>query len=377
MCGERNISKDLSDKLADLRLNDAWRGNSEMTWRRNNAMSCLDRIFTRLRNYKQTGITTNWALCDSDHVLVHAMYISGAKELKGPKLCRLDPSVVLDNNNLAILRNYLIEQLASLNENADPHLKLEFAKMTIRTKALELGKKMQNAEMMNLQISNDDIKLHERLLAESNSTEEETEILLHLEHQVIEKNKILDNQGKNLAWKAKTKWYNEGEKSNKYFLNLLRANSKKIEMDKINMNGKMITDPTVVNKVVNDFYSNLYNKNVCEIAGNDSFLEEMFKVQDNEDNYVSMPITLAELWAALKPLKDTAPGPDGISHIYLKKLWDIIGPLILEAWHYSLEIKKKQSRMKDHILGLFLNQIKIYRYSTIGDQLLYLTVITS
>ncbi len=46
---------------------------------------------------------------------------------------------------------------------------------------------------------------------------------------------------------------------------------------------------------------------------------------------MNMPITLAELWLALKPLKDTAPGPDGITHIYLKKLWDILGPLIVEA----------------------------------------------
>jgi hypothetical protein len=57
----------------------------------------------------------------------------------------------------------------------------------------------------------------------------------------------------------------------------------------------------------------------------------MFKLEENEANIMNMPITLAELWLALKPLKDTAPGPDGITHIYLKKLWDILGPLIVEA----------------------------------------------
>jgi hypothetical protein len=51
-------------------------------------------------------------------------------------------------------------------------------------------------------------------------------------------------------------------------------------------------------------------------------------------------LPLDELWAALKPLKDTAPGPDGISHLYLKKLWPILGPIILNAWNYSLQINK-------------------------------------
>jgi hypothetical protein len=91
---------------------------------------------------------------------------------------------------------------------------------------------MQNAEMVSLQIIDDDIKLHGRLLAESSSTEEDTDIISHLEQLNNEKNRILDTQGKNLGWKARTKWYNKGEKSNKYFLNLLKSNGNKVKMEK-------------------------------------------------------------------------------------------------------------------------------------------------
>jgi hypothetical protein len=38
----------------------------------------------------------------------------------------------------------------------------------------------------------------------------------------------------------------------------------------------------------------------------------------------------------LRSLKATTPGPDGMSNVYLKKLWDIIGPLLLDAWKYSI-----------------------------------------
>jgi hypothetical protein len=62
----------------------------------------------------------------------------------------------------------------------------------------------------------------------------------------------------------------------------------------------------------------------------------MFALQGQEANIITVPLTLNELWVTLKPLKDTAPGPDGISHIYLKKLWDIMVPIILDAWNFSM-----------------------------------------
>ena len=124
-----------------LGLQDAWRGQSEMTWKRNNVMSCLDRIFTRLINYKQISITTDWTLCESDHALVHATYVSKDNRIKGTKVCKLKLNVVRDSENLVQLRTYLSEQLGTLDNDADPHLRLKFAKMTILTKALELAKK--------------------------------------------------------------------------------------------------------------------------------------------------------------------------------------------------------------------------------------------
>ena len=43
----------------------------------------------------------------------------------------------------------------------------------------------------------------------------------HIEDLRIEKPKLIDKQGERLANRLKTKWYNEGERSNKYFLRLL------------------------------------------------------------------------------------------------------------------------------------------------------------
>jgi len=51
---------------------------------------------------------------------------------------------------------------------------------------------------------------------------------------------------------------------------------------------------------------------------------------------IHAPITLAELWDTLKQTRATTLGPDDMSNTYLKKLWDILGPIILDAGNLVL-----------------------------------------
>ncbi len=195
-----------------------------------------------------------------------------------------------------------------------------------------------------------------------------------LETRINERNRILEQQGKSLAWRSKTKWYNEGEKSNKYFLNLLKSGSSKNEMSKIKVGNEVITEPDRINFEVNKFYQELYNTNEINIETNtNDLLSQMFTLNQDLADTINRPITLIELWTALKPLKDTAPGPDGISHIYLKKLWDVMGPIILNAWNYSIAINKMPpSHYKSYLklipkIGKDLTLLKNWRPITLSN----------
>jgi len=48
---------------------------------------------------------------------------------------------------------------------------------------------------------------------------------------------ILQRLGESLSMKAKTRWYNEGKRSNNCFLHLLKRNNESSEMSKLNING--------------------------------------------------------------------------------------------------------------------------------------------
>jgi hypothetical protein len=69
------------------------------------------------------------------------------------------------------------------------------------------------------------------------------------------KDKTLQRQGESLSMKAKTRWYNEGERSNKYFLNLLKRNHESSRMSKLNINGIVTTNEAEIIKGVTEFYT--------------------------------------------------------------------------------------------------------------------------
>jgi hypothetical protein len=98
-------------------------------------------------------------------------------------------------------------------------------------------------------------------------------------------------------------------------------------MNSLIIDGAETNDPHTIKGYVTEFYDNLYNHN-RDTTVNDVFAN-MFTVNEGVNQTINSDITVNELWNILRSLKATTPGPDGMSNTYLKKLWDIIGPLIV------------------------------------------------
>jgi hypothetical protein len=248
---------------------------------------------------------------------------------------KLDNAVVQDKETLSELITYVNEQMLTA-AGMNPHVKLEFAKMTIRTKALDIMSRCKRKENERLKEINDCIKENMRLLTVYWDVQSHMVLANELEDLDAEKAQILTKQGETLAHRAKTRWYNEGERSNKYFLNLLKRNREGSEMSALNVEEREITEPEQVRDDVTQFYQKLYNKDESALECDDRFLDAMFQVDGVTNEAVGAPGTLEELWLTLKPTKATTPGPDGLSNTYLKKLWTIMGPLIVDAWNFSI-----------------------------------------
>jgi hypothetical protein len=104
-------------------------------------------------------------------------------------------------------------------------------------------------------------------------------------------------------------------------------------------------------KGVTEFYTELYN-NGNHIDIDNDFLNEMFTVQQHLQDNIHAPITLDEMWNTIKSIRATSPGPDGISNIYIKKLWNTLGPIILDAWNYRITTNNLPPSHKTSLLRL-------------------------
>jgi hypothetical protein len=357
---ERHTAGLILDNIEELNLNDTWCNLEGFTWRRGQVMSKLDRILYRLDNYILKNHVTNWTITTSDHAAVIATFEHCEHSRSRHDHIKLDNDIIKNPLHLNEIREYVINQLADAS-NMNPHMKLEFAKMSIRTITLAIMKRERKRESSELEDINCDIATNTTLLTRQLDAADLRTITIELEELNNRKAQILQSQGSKLAHFAKSRWYNEGEKSNKYFLNLLKRHSQNNEMSRLMVNGSLETDPELVRAEVNNFYEKLYN-NTETVGPSEQLLRNMFSVTQEENEHVSKPITLDELWLNLRNTKATTPGPDGMSNTYLKKLWHIIGPLILNAWNYSIETGELPPSHKNSILRLIPKQGKDHTY---------------
>ena len=61
----------------------------------------------------------------------------------------------------------------------------------------------------------------------------------NLEESKAKLDNLLDETGRYLCGRAKSMWYQNGEKNTKYFLNLERSRSKSTEMQGLKINGNI------------------------------------------------------------------------------------------------------------------------------------------
>lgn len=121
-------------------------------------------------------------------------------------------------------------------------------------------------------------------------------------------------------------------RSCEHFADITTVNSKE---------GVLISEPKQVNATFRSFYAELYSsgisydKRTCEKFLNNIRLPKLTAV---ESEALNSPISVRELEEAVRNMrKGKSPGFDGIPPEVYLTFWDILGPLLLDMFHYSLE----------------------------------------
>lgn len=340
---EHNVSKEISLICDDLSLDTIKPHVPSFTWSRNGRSSTLDYIIApkNIVNSKPR-VKTIWGFDNSDHAAVLAIIDSNCE--RGPGMFRANTSF-LDNKEL--LEAFQVECFRKFNLSSplwDPHMKLEYYKVIIRTLLVEFSTRHKlklNDSHENL--STELINLYELLYKSQSDPLFLSKYLLtpnDLYHDIsiLESllDKVLEDKTKYLASNSRVKWLELGEKSNKYFLNLNKSfQNKSFFRSFLTGNGEVFNIEDKLN-VAYDFYKNLYSKqNVLE----SSFFLNNIHLPKVDDVHLSItnPFTADELTSVLKKCGDTASGPDGIGYKVLKCIWNLYFPVLVESYEYGIK----------------------------------------
>ena len=122
--------------------------------------------------------------------------------------------------------------------------------------------------------------------------------------------------------RSKTQWYEEGEKSTKYFFDLEKRNTDKNIKKLISENGNIISNPTEIIKAEQHFYRELYSSWNTSIHSDEAKLfldQELPQISHDQKLLCDNDMSIKECHDALLTFKNNkSPGNDGLTSEFYK-----------------------------------------------------------
>ena len=330
-----------------LNFIDAYRHKHQtggFTWARGNCMSRLDMIFIT-KDLINLGVDSkiDWGFDSSDHAMVEISFRIKNVVSKGKGLYRVNTCALDNPESLKEVKNEITAQLSTIPESWNPHKKLDFLKVAIRSVLSQISGKERKKGLTEQDAISKQLNLlkttKERFLSEPNTVFSNrlsiNDINRDISELESELKSHLDARAKFLMLRSGAKWYEEGEKSNAYFLNLINSRCEQTFIGKLDTGVEVLESQGDIMNHVTSFYQTLYEEKETD-DNYDDLLSDLPELNEEDRKELDKRITLEELEKTLKGCMDTTPGPDGIPYKVYKALWPEVGHLLLDAWNHSV-----------------------------------------
>ena len=136
----------------------------------------------------------------------------------------------------------------------------------------------------------------------------------------------------------------EGEKPTKYFSNLEKRNYEKKTISQIKLNnGQKTTDPQLIQKEIESYFSRLYKTKICDSArpqqteALQNFIETLdlpkLIISDEEQTNLEHELTLEEIKNTLLSFQNNkTPGEDGFTKEFYEMFFDTLCSELLNSY---------------------------------------------
>jgi len=280
----------------------------------------------------QQNVTYNKILAGfhSDHALV-ALSLNMNKISRGRGFWKINTSL-LENSDYLEEIGRTIDNTPLENPNTPAGLLWEQTKCNIRRDSISFSHRLRKKHKDDLiKLEADKTRLQERLLQSPCAALGEE--LKHIESEIDSK---IAYQVQGAAIRARSLFYEQGEKSTKFFhgLEKVKGNSKIIST-LINSNGDKIEGIKEVLEEEKNFYAEIYKSKINQADIDQNLWNQFFPdAQPERFEDLEEPLTETEIWVALQESENNkSPGTDGLSVDFYKVFWKKIKHLLLRSYN--------------------------------------------
>ncbi len=351
------ITDSFTELLGQYDLIDIWRCRNEnvkrFTYRRKTPLLFSRLDYFMISNNMQDFVTTVDILPNiwSDHsaISMHVKHI--ATEKRGNSYWKFNSSLIEDDEYREQISNVIEECKGQYEDICDKRVVWELLKYEIRkfTMSYSSKKKMDKryAEDKNLR----ELKLLEMELEINSSEELQLKVdKLRNDIEIFER-----ERAKGAILRSKVKWFEEGEKSTKFFFDLEKYNYIKKQIRKLKLeDGKIVTDDHKIRQELEQFYRNLYQSKLTKKDDHGRFpVDDIPRISENNKDMCDADITMEECQEALETFESNkSPGNDGLTVEFYKKFWSIISPSLLASYSSAFECGEMTVSQRQAIITL-------------------------
>ena len=337
-------------KLIELKekfnLNDIWRIRNPkkkvFTFRQNHSSGFLQRrldYFFVSNNIEEFVIDAKVLPAFlSDHSPILISYSPYSDIEKSAGFWKFNNSLLLNENYTVSLKKLISDTKTKFNSDdfADSQVKWEFLKYEIRKFTIEFSKRLARDQRRKKNSLEAKLITLENDLNTSKCLQDYNECKRELDE-------IYEKIAEGIRVRSRCQWYEEGEKSTKFFLNLEKFHGRQGKIRKIIIDDHEITDSTRIRKHLKTFYESLFKKTVFKTSLEyDNFLENIdIPILGIEDKTLcERELTKSDFLEALLSMQNNkTPGNDGLSKEFYVYFWNEIKEYFVNSW--KVGVKKK------------------------------------
>lgn len=348
----KNSLKEVKEICETWDVIDIWRTlnpeEERFTWRQKNPnIQCRLDFFlasqSLMGNINTADIVPGYK---TDHSMI-TMEITTNFNPRGPGLWKLNTSFLSEDNYVSKIKD-IIQQTKDEYANdpyVGPSLLWEMIKLKVRETSLIYARQRKKERTHQEEEIEKNIASLERELEGENISElQRGKVLDMLKIKKEQQENILEYRTKGAILRSQCRWYNEGEKNNKYFLNLEKRHYKQGTINQLKTdNGDVITTDNKILHECFSFYKNLYSTQLTGVQ--DPHIANRFFPKENnvhlsQEEQFSCEglLTEKECFSSLKQMVNgKTPGTDGLPVEFYKTFWHDISDALIAALNFAYE----------------------------------------